>query len=89
MSAIRKVHDRFAETVIDDEAVVMDLDSGQFYSLSGTALAVWRLVDGARGRSELIAELADRFGTRPAEIAADVDAFLDELSDAGLICAGT
>ena len=76
---------RFSETTIDTETVVMDLDSGDFFSLTGTAAAVWQRIDGTRGREALLAELVIEYGQTPEEIAADVDAFLTQLFAAGLV----
>ena len=76
---------RFSETTIDTETVVMDLDSGDFFSLTGTAAAVWQRIDGTRSREALLAELVIEYGQTPEEIAADVDAFLTQLFAAGLV----
>ncbi len=75
----------FTETTIDDETVVMSLESGDFFSLAGTAGAIWGMIDGVRDRDSLCAALAAAYAADPAEIAADLDAFLAELADAGLI----
>lgn len=88
MKRISKQTGRFAEAGIDNEIVVMRLDNGEFFSLEGTAAAAWRLIDGTRGREELVAALADQFDGAAADIAADVDEFLASLRDMGLIAVG-
>ena len=85
---LTKQTERFSETTIDEEIVVMSLESGDFFSLTGTAKAIWLLIDGTRDRAALLAELALQHGCREAEIAADVEAFLDQLTRAGLLAAG-
>lgn len=85
MAAIAKQTDRFSETDIDDEIVVMRLDTGEFFSLEATAATTWRLIDGTRDRATLVADLADQFGAAEDEIAADVGDFLRELRERGLI----
>lgn len=85
MNAIAKQAGRFTETDIDDEIVVMRLDNGEFFSLSGTAAAAWRLIDGTRDRAALIAALATAFDGDQATVAADVDDFLARLSENGLL----
>lgn len=87
MTAVTKQFDRFTETAIDDEIVVMRLDSGDFFSLAGTAAATWRLIDGTRDRAALIAALAADYGSDESEIAADVDEFLAQLERQGLVAA--
>lgn len=85
---LTKATDRFSETTIDDETVVMSLDSGDFFSLSGTAQAIWLLLDGTRDRAALIAGVAGQYGVAGESIAGEVDAFLAQLDRAGLIRLG-
>ena len=84
-AAISKRTQAFSETEIDGEVVVMDLDRGDFFSLTGTAAAIWQRIDGNRSRAALITELAAEYDRAPDEVAADVDAFLAQLGAAGLI----
>ena len=82
---LHKHSQAFSETEIDGEVVVMDLDRGDFFSLTGTAVAIWRKIDGTRSRSILIAELAEEYARPEGEVTQDVDAFLAQLKTAGLI----
>lgn len=75
----------FAETRIDEEIVVMNLASGDFFSLTGSAAAIWDLLDGTRDRAAVLAALADAYEAPEAELAHDLDAFLDELRAGSLI----
>lgn len=84
-NAPSKATDRFAETVIDDEIVVMNIADGSFFSLTGTARAIWQLIDGSRDRSALLTALAQDYPADEAAMAADLDAFLLQLEAAGLI----
>ena len=68
MGAIRKQLDGITETEIDDEIVVMRLDNGEFFALSGTAAAAWRLIDGNRDRRALLAALASEYGTNEQQV---------------------
>ena len=85
MSAIAKQTGRFTETGIDEEIVLMRLDNGEFFSLTGTSAAIWRLIDGQRDRSALMGALTAEFGADEASIAAEVDDFLQELTELGLL----
>ena len=75
----------FTETRIDDEIVVMLLDSGEFLSITGTGCEIWARIDGSCDRDALVAGLADEYDAPPEEIAADVDTFLARLMDAGIV----
>lgn len=85
MTILTKRPDRFTETEIDDEIVVMHLDSGEFFSLTGTAAAIWRLIDGTRDRAALIHTLAAEFDGEERQVSTDVDEFLTQLRKIGLV----
>ena len=85
MSALEKQSDRFTEADIDSEIVVMRLDNGEFFSLSGTSAAIWRLIDGKRDRAALLAALREQFDGAQTSITADVDEFLARLRETGLL----
>jgi|KBSSwiStaDraftv2_1062776.scaffolds.fasta_scaffold22380_4 hypothetical protein len=82
---LRKAETRYVETALDDETIVMDIDSADFFSLNATAGAVWRLIDGTRDRDAIVAALAAEFAASPAEIGADVDALIGQLRTAGFL----
>ena len=82
---LAKQADRFTETRIDDEIVVMLLDTGDFLSLTGTAVDIWEMIDGSRGRDAIVAELVAAFDAPETAIAADVDGFLARLRETGLL----
>jgi hypothetical protein len=73
---------------IDDEAVVINLLTGTYYSLTGSAGAIWRAVEMGLSNAEIPAWLESQFvncGTDLAKITAD---FLAELQAESLIYAG-
>lgn len=88
MTVLSKQTGQFTETEIDDEIVVMHLGTGEFFSLTGTAAAIWRLIDGSRGRAELVTELSSEFEGKALDIGSDVDDFLGKLKAMKLIDVG-
>ena len=84
-NAIRKTIGRFNETMIDGEIVAMNLDNGDFFSLTQTGKEIWELIDQLSDREAIIAALAESYGADRSAIAADVDAFLADLRGAGLV----
>ena len=82
---LTKVPTAFAETRIDDEIVIMNLASGDFFSLEDSAAAIWDLIDGTRTRAAVLAALADTYDAAEADLARDLDDFLGELRAGGLI----
>lgn len=85
-TSLTKIAANFVETTIDDEAVVMDIRSGNFFSLKGTALTIWELIDGTRDRAAILAGLYQAYPeTDKQEIANDLDSFLAQLSENALV----
>lgn len=82
---LTKAAGRFSETVIDNEVVVMSLDTGDFFSLTGTARDIWDLIDGTRDAEEIVTTLAERYAMPRQSIAAELRAFVDQLTSAGLL----
>lgn len=86
-TALRKAEGRFSETAIDGETVIMHLDSGVFFSLTGAAREIWLLIDGQRNEAEIVAALAGIFGGNERAIADDVATFIAQLTEADLVLA--
>lgn len=87
MSAIAKLNDRFTETDADDEIVIMRLENGEFFALSGTAAAIWRLIDGKRDAETLRSALAAEFQADESQIVSDIGDFLAAMKEKGLLAA--
>lgn len=83
--AISKRIGSFTEADVDDEVIVMRLDTGELFALAGTAAAIWRLIDGQRDREALRAALAEEYDAGSQEIGDDLDHLIEQLKDAGLV----
>lgn len=82
---LRKINARFAETALDDEIVLMNIDNGKFYALKGTSLAIWQRIDGTRGTAEIANELTAEYDVDPDTCAAEVARFLEAMTGAGFV----
>jgi pyrroloquinoline quinone biosynthesis protein D len=82
---IRKRSNDFTETEVDGEVIVLHLGTGDFFSLTGTGREIWRLIDGTRDREAVLAALAAGYETEETGMAGEVDGFLSELRNAGLL----
>ena len=82
---LTKRSETFSETAIDGEVVLLNLQDGTFFSLTGTAVLIWQLIDGSRDRAALLTELALTYGADSATMAPDLDAFLAQLAKAGFL----
>jgi hypothetical protein len=68
---------------LGEDVLVAVRDS--FYTLAGTASAVWRALEEPRGVDELSRTLAAAYGAVPERVARDVGALLSELSARGVV----
>jgi hypothetical protein len=71
--------------IFDDEVVVLEMKSGTYFSLRGSAVDVWRLVEENASAARIAEALEARYDAPRSEIATAVNALVDELSEAGLI----
>jgi hypothetical protein len=77
------VYDRF-----DDEVVIIDLNSGCYYSLREAAVEIWEMIERRPTAGEILASLGDVFSGPAEEMERDVLAFLDQLAAEGLVTTG-
>lgn len=85
ISQPKKHSPAFVETKIGDEVIVMHLESGEFFSLRGTAAEIWLLIDNQRSTSDIVKELADQHDAPASAVKDDVTEFLNQLGQAGLL----
>ena len=88
MGSLAKLTHRFIETATGDEIIVMRIESGDFFDLSGTSIAAWRLIDGKRNRADVVGALAHQFHVDRPQLEADIDQLLGQLKDSGLVTEG-
>ena len=70
---------------IDGEVMIINLDSGAYYSVSGAGALVWkRLVEGET-TAALVADALSRFDVDGATLAGDVDRFVADLVTEGVL----
>jgi hypothetical protein len=55
------------------------------FALTGTGVFVWGLLDGQRSFEAILAMIQERYDVTPEEAEADLIAFLERLSAAGLV----
>jgi hypothetical protein len=82
---ICKQEDRFAESAVGDETVIMDVKDGAFFTVRGPAVAIWRLIDGNRNRDERASLLHAQFDGSVDRIDRELDTFLSRLREAGFV----
>jgi Coenzyme PQQ synthesis protein D (PqqD) len=71
--------------IIDEEAVMIDLTTGNYYSLNESGAEVWDLLGRGASLVQIVAALSDRYSTEPEEIEPAVRDLVDELRREELI----
>lgn len=75
------------DEAFDDEVVVINFDTGSYYSLSGVAADIWGLIGAGATAGETVDAVARRYtGSRP-DIEAGVESLIAELERENLIVA--
>jgi Coenzyme PQQ synthesis protein D (PqqD) len=70
---------------IDGEVVVINLQTGNYYSLTGAAAVIWDALERGEAASQITGTLSAHFTDCDAGLKGIVDVFLDELRDESLI----
>lgn len=70
---------------VDDEAIIVDLDSGAYFSLRGAGASVWNALERRPGEDELIRHMRRSHDGDGDHIEKETRRLLDELVAEGLI----
>ncbi len=81
----RKSPDRYLETELHGEVVMMDADKGSFHAMKDTGLVIWNLLDEVDDVDSLVEELTRRYEVDAAQCRSEVAAFLSRLVAAGFV----
>ncbi len=71
--------------VIEGEAVILSLDTKAFRGLNAVGSRVWELIDGRRSVDAIVEVIVREFDVTREQAAGDVQAFVRELLDKGLV----
>ena len=80
-----KRSERAMARTVDDEVVILDIASGQFYGINDVGSLVWDLLEYDTTRDALIEAVTAEFDVDPAQAGDDIDSLVSQLSDAGLV----
>lgn len=75
---------------IDGEVIVINLASGNYYSVKGAGADVWDVIQASPGadRTTIAAAVAARFGREREDVERDIAGFLQQLEQEQLVAAG-
>ncbi len=73
---------------LDDEMVLLNLDSGEYFGLNDTGTRVWELLADGRSRDEVVDCLTEEFEVAVEVASSHVATLCNELLQAGLLAEG-
>jgi Coenzyme PQQ synthesis protein D (PqqD) len=65
--------------IIDGEAIIMNLKSGNYYSAEGVGTLLWHGIEQGKTYHQLVELVKRAFPTVPEDLAAAIDPFIDDL----------
>lgn len=68
-----------------DELVLLDLETGRYYTLEGAGDRIWDLCDGRHSLADIVITVSEASGADVATVRADTTELLDRLRAEGLI----
>ena len=77
-----------AGEVIEGEAIIIDLASGVYYSMTGAGGLLWALLEEGRSLGDAAAAIAARYDVPVGQARADVERVAAELLQHGLVVRG-
>lgn len=75
--------------LFDNEAIIMDLSDGLYYTLSGTAAEIWSLIEAGFSTVAMATHLSARHNVDLKTCEADVKALISELLEKSIILEAT
>lgn len=70
---------------VDGKSVLLDLNSGSYYTLNELGNFIWDLLDGKRSAAQIVEAVAGSYEVDRDEAAGDVEALIHRLKEEGLV----
>lgn len=72
-------------TELDNEAVLLDLETKCYYGLNEVALEIWKLINGTRKINSIAENICEQFEVTPEKALGSVTKLVKEFEDNGLV----
>lgn len=76
-------------TELGEQVFVLSISQGRYYEFKGIGSFIWQALDKPRERTELAAQILERYAVFPEQCEADLDRFVGALMSAGLASEST
>lgn len=84
-SVVSKDSNQIISRVVDDEALIIHLPSGSYYSLNAVGTRVWECLDGTLTVGDVTRIVQGEYDADASLIEAEVIALVDQLAQEGLV----
>jgi hypothetical protein len=71
--------------LVDDETVLLDLESGMYFGLDGVGKRIWESVTDGKNLGDIAAIITAEYDVDESQALADVIAFASDLVERGLL----
>jgi hypothetical protein len=71
--------------MVDEEGILVNLETGFYFSLNPVALFIWDLCDGEHSTAQILAEIVKTFDVAEDRAQQDLESFLDALRGESLL----
>jgi len=69
---------------LDDEAILLNVESGIYYGLNAIGTRIWQLLVEGLGEDEIIHQILVEYEVDPVQLRVDVEGFVQSLTGLGL-----
>jgi hypothetical protein len=84
-TAIGKNSDHIIDRVVDNEALLIHLSSGDYFSLDSVGTHIWENIDGSRTVQDLVDLVLAEYNVDRDQAVTDVLSLVEQLADEGLV----
>lgn len=70
---------------VGDEMVLLDLDSGTYFTLNGVGAFIWKRIEAQDDVDAIASHIVQQYEVELAQARADVSAFLSDMLTQGLV----
>lgn len=81
------ISDQVLTAHLEDEAIVLDLDTKRYYQLNSSAARIWAGLERGLDREAIVADLCDVFDVTPDVATAEVPRIIERWVELGLVVA--
>jgi hypothetical protein len=84
-TSIAKNSDQLIDRVVDSEALLIHLSSGDYFSLDSVGTCIWQSIDGSKTVQDLVDLVLEEYDVDRDQAVVDVLHLVEKLADEGLV----